>query len=111
MALPNRKDPDQENRDLLGQIAARALELLKEEPPARQAAAEAWAEGKLREGNLLAFDPARKSPARWTAQAIAQNLDLIDQSFPFLRERDIHPEKAETFEELILDLIPREGGL
>ena len=110
MALPNRKDPDQENRDLLGQIAARALELLKEEPPAQQAAAEAWAEGLLQEERLLTSDPDRKNPALWTAQALAQNQDLTEV-LPWLRERGSHPEKAETFEELIRSLVPKEGGL
>ena len=42
---------------------------------------------------------------------IARSLDLKDNSLPWLEERDIHPEKAENFEELILSLIPKEGGL
>jgi hypothetical protein len=70
-----------------------------------------WAEGRLFEANLLGFDPPRLSPELWTARAIAQNLDLLDQSMPYLRERDVRPDKAESFEVLILSLIPTEGGL
>ena len=40
------------------------------------------------------------------SEVIAQNLDLMDDSIPWMKERDSHPEKAETFEELILQLIP-----
>lgn len=95
--------------EVFAQVANRALHLLKQSPsPQREMS---WAEDQLREANLLGFSPERQSLARWTEQAIAQNPDLRDKSLPWLRERDSHPEKAETFEELILRLIPSEGGL
>ena len=42
---------------------------------------------------------------------IAQNWDLKEETLPWLEERDSHPENAETFDSLILQLIPSEGGL
>ena len=42
---------------------------------------------------------------------IAQNPDLTHQSVPWIKEKGLHPEKAESFESLILSPIPKEGGL
>ena len=70
-----------------------------------------WAERRLFQENLLGSDPPSRDPVAWTEHVIARNLDLMDQSIPWLAERDSHPEKAETFEELILRLIPSEGVL
>lgn len=93
----------------LNQIASRALSLLQSNPDPQ--AQITWADNQLEEANL--YDPplSRLSPQDWTEQAIAQNLDVMDQSIPWLEERDSHPEKSEDFEELILSLIPKEGGL
>jgi hypothetical protein len=41
---------------------------------------------------------------------IAENPDLVDSLF-YIECRGSHPEAAEMFEELILSLIPTEGGL
>jgi hypothetical protein len=98
------------DRARLARIADRALMLLEDESQAQQQAEMLWAERMLFEANLLGFDPPRSSPQAWTDQAIGQNLDLID-SFLWLQQRDIFPEYAETFEELIYDLVPKEGGL
>jgi hypothetical protein len=35
---------------------------------------------------------------------------LMDEAMPWWEELDILPEEAETFENLILQLIPSEGG-
>jgi hypothetical protein len=72
-------------RDWLRKIADHAAKLLNEESSAP--AQMQWAEQRL-------------------SEVIAQNLDLMDDSIPWMKERDSHPEKAETFEELILQLIP-----
>ena len=45
------------------------------------------------------------------AGSLAQNPDVMSECISWLLERDSHPEKAETFESLILSLIPSEGGL
>ena len=94
----------------LDRIASRALSLLQvSDDPEREMA---WAEHRLWEENLLAavkFN--RKNLFQWTEHVIAQNQDLKDESLPWQEERDSHPEDAETFEELILRLIPSEGWL
>ena len=94
----------------LDQIARRAEELLKDSPnPQREML---WAESRLSEANLFPGNlGTRTPPATWTEQAIAQNRDLMDESLPYLQEKGSHPEEAETFEGLILALIPSEGGL
>ncbi len=89
-------------------IARRALELLTESDDPQQEMR--WAERRLWEAGLLNFDPP-SLPARWTEQVIAENLDVLDQSVPWLRERGSEPQNAETFEQLILTLIPSDGGL
>ena len=71
-----------------------------------------WAENRLFEANLLNFTPNRSSPQAWANQAIAQNWDIKDESLPWLKERDnLDLRGVETFEGLILSLIPTEGGL
>ena len=93
---------------ILDKIASRAENLLKQsQDPQKEMQ---WAENRLLEADLLSSTPSRKNPQDWAEQAIAQNPDLTDQSLPWLKERDLHPEKAETFEELILSLIPSESG-
>lgn len=104
-----RPDPHLRDREFLFKIAARAQKLLKSSPNPRQEMQ--WAERRLRENNLLGSDPPFHDPGAWTEQAIARNPDLMDQGMPYLRERGHHPENAETFESLILQLIPSEGGL
>jgi len=92
----------------LDKIANRAVELLKEEENPKRAMK--WAENRLLEENLFNGNPNRKNPREWAEQVIAQNPDLTD-SLPYLKGKGLYPEKAETFEELILSLIPSEGGL
>ena len=91
-------------------IALQAAKLLKDSPsPQREMA---WAENRLSEANLFSGNqPDRRNPSRWAEQVIALNPDLTDQSLPWLQEKDSHPEQAETFESLILSLIPSESGL
>jgi hypothetical protein len=96
-------------RELLDKVAARAVKLLKALP--NQQEWMSWAERVLEEASLLTSDPPRKTPELWTERAIALNPDLLDQSAPYLLERDVRPDKAETFEELIRSLVPSEGGL
>ena len=103
---------EQGNQDqaFLDRISSRAFQLL-EETPNPQAEMQ-WAEERLREANLLpAFLPNNLDPKRWTQECLAQNLDLMDQSIPWMREHDSHPEDQETFQGLILNLCPTEGGL
>ncbi len=90
---------------ILDKIARRAVFLLKEseDPQAEMN----WAENRLLEADLLNWSPRRTPPQAWAEQAIAQNPDLMDQSVPWLKERDSHPEKAETFESLILKPNPK----
>jgi hypothetical protein len=101
--------PVRESQTILNRIAERAAFLLKEseDPQAEMH----WAESRLLEANLLNWIQQGKSPQVWAELVIAQNPDLEDQSVPWLKERGSHPEKAETFENLILSLIPSEGGL
>jgi hypothetical protein len=94
---------------LLDKVASRAAKLLAKSPDPQ--AEMRWAEGRLFEANLFGANPDRSSPRAWAERAIAQNLDLMDQSLPWLKERGSHPERADTFENLILCLIPSEGGL
>ena len=98
------------NQQWLDRIAAKAAELLKQSPnPQREMT---WAERRLEESSLFEGNrPRTDNPSIWTEQVIAQNPDLMDQSIPWLKERASHPEEAETFEQLILQLIPQEGGL
>jgi len=63
------------------------------------------------EANLYNFPPHQNDPREWADRVIAQNPDMEDQSIPWIREHGEHPERAETFENLILTLIPMEGGL
>jgi hypothetical protein len=70
-----------------------------------------WAEQRLFEANLLGFDPDRSSPATWANQAIGGNWDIAGDSLFYLECRGSHPERAQSFEELVLSLIPSEGGL
>jgi hypothetical protein len=71
-----------------------------------------WAERRLTEAGLLNYwgELDRANPVRWVQQAIEDNPDLASESLPWLRERGVDLSKAETFEELILRLIPSEGG-
>ena len=105
-----RERQETRKRELLDKVARPAAKLLKGEPSAQQTAM-SWAERVLEEASLLTSDPPRKTPELWTEQAIALNSDLLDQSAPYLMERDVRPDKAETFEELIRSLVPSEGGL
>ena len=96
--------------DRLEKIASRALALLRKSPHPK--AEMEWAEHLLREEGLFqSFQDPEPTPGPWVELVIAQSLDMKDHSLPWLEERDIHPEKAENFEELILSLIPKEGGL
>ena len=104
-----RLDPYDQKLDRLQKIADRALHLLKEEDNPELAMR--WAEDHLREANLYNFPPHTNDPEKWADQVIAQNPDMVDQSLPWIQERDSHPERAETFESLIFNLIPTEGGL
>jgi hypothetical protein len=54
------------------------------------------------------YEANRDSPFAWTPQVIADNPDLVDSIF-YVECRGSYPEAAETFEELILSLIPTEG--
>ena len=97
-----------QDQERMEKIAQRALFLLKRSPTPQQDMQ--WADQRLREESLLGSDPDPKDPTRWTAVAIAQNLDLMEV-LPYLQEKGSYPEKAPTFENLILSLIPSEGGL
>jgi hypothetical protein len=101
----------QQKRDWLNGIAEQAQKLLSQEPNKSQQME--WAVRRLEEADLYEDNspPSNASPRAWAEQVIAQNPDLVDQTLPWLQERDIHPEKAQTFESLILQLIPSEGGL
>jgi hypothetical protein len=101
-------EESQRRQALLDKISSRAEALLKESPDPRQEME--WAENRLFEANLFSGNPP-KSPAPWVQQVIAENWDLQDESIPWVLEKDSRPEKAETFENLILSLIPSEGGL
>jgi hypothetical protein len=68
----------------------------------------AWAEQRLFEENLLHCDPPKRDLRAWTEHVIADNPDLVD-SLPYLAERDCRPERAQTFENLVLSMIPSEG--
>jgi hypothetical protein len=105
----NKPTQQERKREFLFKIARRAAKFLKasRDPKAEMS----WAERVLSEANLLNFDPQRSSPELWTDQVIAQNPDLMDQSMPYLRERDVRPDKAESFEVLIRSLVPSEGRL
>jgi hypothetical protein len=105
------KKPTQQERkrEFLLKIARRAAKFLTASN--NSTADMSWAERVLSEANLLNFDPKRSSPEIWTDQAIARNSDLMDQSMPYLLERDVRPDRAESFEVLILSLVPSEGGL
>ncbi len=109
MKQSKEKTLERQPQTLLDKIARRAVLLLKESEDPR--AEMRWAESRLLEANLLNWSQQGESPQVWAERVIAQNLDLEDQSGPWLKERDSHPEEAETFESLILSLIPSEGGL
>jgi hypothetical protein len=96
-------------RPVLDRAASRADELLSKSPNPQ--ADMAWAEGRLEEAGLLEGNPSRKNPFSWSQDALAENPALLEQSPGYLQERGTQPEKAPTFENLILSLIPTEGGL
>ena len=99
-----------ENQALLDKIASKAASLLRNNPNPSQEMT--WAENRLREERLWEGNPQNHHDLEsWTEQVIAQNLDLMDQSLPYIREKDLHPERAATFESLILSLVPSESGL
>ena len=109
MALPKQI---QQRLDQLNLIAARAVALLKESENPEQEME--WAEGRLQEQNLLSAGDlwkVRKDPVAWVEEALVENPDIYEISLPWVKERDNHPEEAETFTQLILSLIPTEGGL
>jgi hypothetical protein len=60
---------------------------------------------------LIRVGPAAVRPERVDPNGDRPELDLMDEAMPWWEERDIHAEQAETFESLILQLIPSEGGL
>ncbi len=99
------------SQEKLEAIADRAKSLLAESPDPQQEME--WAERRLTEAGLLNYlgELDRANPVRWVQQAIEDNPDLASESLPWLRERGVDLSKAETFEELILRLIPSEGGL
>jgi hypothetical protein len=101
----------QQSQDRLDQIARHAAALLKKEPlPHRQMN---WAEDHLWKAGLWLGDVEEKAKDRasWTGQVIAQNRELLDRSLPYLQDKGLHPEEAETFESLVRQLVPKEGGL
>jgi len=114
MASPNRQfrpSPEfQQKQDWLDQISRHALVLLRQESQPQAQRSMRWAERRLSEANLWSGNPPNDLPS-WTAQVIARNPDLMGDSLPHLQERDLHPEKAESFESLVLQLIPSESGL
>ena len=90
-------------------IANKARLLLQDSPDPKQEME--WAESRLSEARLLNHwgELDRANPARWVEQAITDNPDLASGSLPWLREQGADLSKAETFEELVLRLIPSEG--
>ena len=94
----------------LARIADRAVVLLRESDNPQQEMA--WAEDRLEEANLWWGSlPDRKSPERWVQAVLEDNWNLLDQSVPWMLERDLRPESALSFHELISNLLPSEGGL
>lgn len=97
-------------QDRLDRIARRALFLLRrsEDPQAEMR----WAERRLEEQDLWHGNvPGNPEDLRaWTDMVIAGNPDLVDSLF-YLECWDSHPERAQSFENIILSLIPTEGGL
>ena len=101
--------PLQREKDLLEQIAARTLKLLKADPDPQSAVM--WAENRLQEANLLNTSPDPKNLENWANTVIRDNPNLLEISIPWVVEHNSHPERAETLEDLIWALIPQEGGL
>ena len=102
----------QQRLQQLNLIAARAVALLKESPDPEQEMV--WAEDRLSDQNLLAAGELwkeRKDPEAWVEAALVENPDIFEISLPWSKERNNHPETAESFNQLILSLIPTEGGL
>lgn len=100
-----------ERQALLNKLVSRAVELLKESDNPRQEMS--WAEENLWEANLL-DRPAPKywnDPKMWANLVLEQNQSIQSESLPWMRERGTDPSEAETFEQLILGLIPQESGL
>ena len=94
---------------LLNKAIDRAAELLGESENLRQEMT--WAEDRLEEANLFSGpQPNRKDPVIW-AREVVGNPYVREESVPWMRERGTDPSQAETFEQLILSLIPRESGL
>lgn len=96
---------------LLDRIAKRAAKLPKESENPK--AEMLWAEKRLREAGLfpLFLNPDLENPRVWALQVLEDNWDIRDESLPWVRAHNSHPERAETFENLILSLIATEGGL
>jgi hypothetical protein len=96
--------------DRLDAIARRAEFLLRRSPDPQ--AEMRWAERRLEEQDLWHGSPPsnRGDLAAWAQAVIASNPDLVDSLF-YLEWRDSHPDRAETFENLVLSMIPSEGGL
>ena len=92
-----------------GQDRVRRPGAMKEEAEDPQRAM-TWAENRLFEEGLFNAHPAPQRPKAWTEHVIAQNPDLMEV-LPYLEEKNLRPEEAESFEDLILSLIPTEGGL
>jgi hypothetical protein len=90
-------------------VADRAAEFLKEShnPKAEMR----WAERRLADAGLCSPNQDLKPPQEWAEEVIAQNPAVEEESLPWFREHNSHPERAETFESLILSLIPTQGGL
>lgn len=94
----------------LDRIAHRALFLLRRSPDPQSEMR--WGERRLEEQDLWHGNaPSNREDLRaWADVVIADNRDLVDSLF-YLAERDSHPERAQSFENLVLSLIPSEGGL
>ena len=96
------------DQEYMKQVAQRALKLLKKSP--HPEVLMKWADLRLLQEGLENGSPEEKGLEAWVSHVLAQNLYLRD-NIHWVREHNSHPEKAETFEDLILAFIPTEGGL
>jgi hypothetical protein len=88
----------------------RLAKLLAKYSPERQSKIMDWVESRLEDNSLLTGNPDRSTMRQWLTDVIEDNPNLMEQSVDWAMDRGTRPEKAETVEELILSLIPSEGG-
>lgn len=93
----------------LARVAKRLEQLLREDPDRDETMH--WVEMTLFEASGDSVEPDRRSLGHWTHNLIEASPWLYAEGAPWAMAHGLRPNQADNVHELIVSLIPSEGGL